>query len=102
MVNCKLLTNSFTFSGSESRCYSCTTMDVDKLMREITDPDWQQWLTKVRDVPRTPHCGGDHFDNQARRTSQVPMQSCDDGICMKLLFKERHGKNANIKAGLKS
>lgn len=66
-------------------------MDADKLMREISDPDWQQWLNKVRDVPRTPYCGGAHFDRQARLSNAIPTQQCDDGICMKLYFKERHG-----------
>lgn len=38
------------------RCYSCTTMDADRLLSDVQDQNWRRWLENVRFVPNTDEC----------------------------------------------
>lgn len=42
------------------RCYSCTTMDADRLLSDVQDQNWRRWLENVRFVPNTEECN-DNF-----------------------------------------
>lgn len=39
------------------RCFSCTTLNADRLVAEVRDPGWRAWLQQIRMVPRTSYCG---------------------------------------------
>ena len=49
------------------RCYSCTTMDADRLLSDVQDQNWRRWLENVRFVPNTEECNDNfavsHFAN---------------------------------------
>lgn len=90
MLNSKFALTHVFLAGAQN-CYSCTTLDADQLLREVSDPDWQQWLTRVRNVPKTDSCGI-KFDGDTALLNGAQSQQCQGGICMKLWFKERNGK----------
>uniref|UniRef100_A0A0N5AKK9 UPAR/Ly6 domain-containing protein qvr n=1 Tax=Syphacia muris TaxID=451379 RepID=A0A0N5AKK9_9BILA len=76
------------------RCYSCTTMDADQLLNDVQDPNWRRWLENLRYVPQTEHCN-DYFRviPELALRSGVKSQECDNGVCMKMWFKEKQGKS---------
>uniref|UniRef100_A0A1I7Z433 UPAR/Ly6 domain-containing protein qvr n=1 Tax=Steinernema glaseri TaxID=37863 RepID=A0A1I7Z433_9BILA len=74
------------------RCYSCTTMDADRLLEDVQDPNWRQWLDNVRFVPNTKACNDDFVQAHAIR-SGVRSQECENGVCMKMWFKEKNGNS---------
>lgn len=89
-MHTELIANAELVTVDAQNCYSCTTLDADQLLREVSDPDWQQWLTRVRNVPKTDACGN-KFDGEQALLNGVQAQSCPGGICMKLWFKEKNG-----------
>ncbi|KAK0396637.1 hypothetical protein QR680_001796 [Steinernema hermaphroditum] len=74
------------------RCYSCTTMDADRLLDDVQDPNWRQWLDNVRFVPNTDACNDNFLPEHAIR-SGVRSQECENGVCMKMWFKEKNGNS---------
>ncbi|TMS36273.1 hypothetical protein L596_003475 [Steinernema carpocapsae] len=96
----RLLTVVFFFSVLKTgdselrtiRCYSCTTMEADRLLEDVQDPNWRQWLDNVRYVPHTDACNDDFVPEYAIR-SGVRSQECENGVCMKMWFKEKNGNS---------
>ncbi|KAI1725420.1 hypothetical protein DdX_02078 [Ditylenchus destructor] len=66
----------FTVNESEQqhaiRCYSCTTLNADRLLSDVTDNNWKRWLENPVIALR----------------SGVQSQECEDGVCLKMWFKE--------------
>uniref|UniRef100_A0A183BIA8 Protein quiver n=1 Tax=Globodera pallida TaxID=36090 RepID=A0A183BIA8_GLOPA len=56
-------------------------------MAELRDPSWRDWLEKVRMVPRTAKCA-DPFKTVSALRHGVRSQSCTEGICLKLWFRD--------------
>ena len=40
------------FDSNYDTCYSCTTLDVDKLLDQVRDQEWRSWLTSIQGVTR--------------------------------------------------
>ncbi|CAJ0564968.1 unnamed protein product, partial [Mesorhabditis spiculigera] len=72
------------------RCYSCTSMEAEQLLNDVTDPNWRRWLENVRNVPYTETCK-DYFQVDRAIRSGVKNQNCEDGACMKMWFQEVNG-----------
>ncbi|KAL3095404.1 hypothetical protein niasHS_007503 [Heterodera schachtii] len=78
---------SFVASSVPLHCYSCSTIDAVRLMAEVHDPNWHNWLEQVRTVPRTAKCA-DPFETVSALRHGVRSQLCSDGICLKLWFRD--------------
>uniref|UniRef100_A0AC34PWD1 Protein quiver n=1 Tax=Panagrolaimus sp. JU765 TaxID=591449 RepID=A0AC34PWD1_9BILA len=74
------------------RCYSCTTMDADRLLSDVQDQNWRRWLENVRFVPNTEECN-DNFAPEIALRSGVRSQECENGVCMKMWFREKNGNS---------
>uniref|UniRef100_A0A914X0J0 UPAR/Ly6 domain-containing protein qvr n=1 Tax=Plectus sambesii TaxID=2011161 RepID=A0A914X0J0_9BILA len=67
-------------------------MDADRLLNDVQDANWRRWLENVRFVPKTDQCN-DAFLPEAALRSGVRSQECEDGVCMKMWFKEKNGNS---------
>ncbi|RCN53798.1 hypothetical protein ANCCAN_00292 [Ancylostoma caninum] len=45
--------------GAGTRCYVCTTIDANAMLKEIADPNWLRWLENVRYAPYSEQCADD-------------------------------------------
>uniref|UniRef100_A0A915EPT6 UPAR/Ly6 domain-containing protein qvr n=1 Tax=Ditylenchus dipsaci TaxID=166011 RepID=A0A915EPT6_9BILA len=72
------------------RCYSCTTLNADRLLSDVQDLNWKRWLENVRYVSRTEQCN-DYFEPIDALRSGVRSQECEDGVCLKMWFREAQG-----------
>ncbi|KHN88465.1 hypothetical protein Tcan_06423 [Toxocara canis] len=77
---------------SSIMCYTCTTIDADRLLSDLYDATWRRWLQNVRFVPKTQQCG-DFFVPELALRSGTRSHACDDGVCMKMWFKEISGNS---------
>ncbi|VDM47226.1 unnamed protein product [Toxocara canis] len=75
---------------SSIMCYTCTTIDADRLLSDLYDATWRRWLQNVRFVPKTQQCD-DFFVPELALRSGTRSHACDDGVCMKMWFKEISG-----------
>ncbi|CEF70914.1 Hypothetical protein SRAE_X000024400 [Strongyloides ratti] len=75
------------------RCYSCTSLDGEKLLNDIKDYNWHKWMENIRYVPYTDGCS-DTFTPDIALRSGAKSQECENGICMKmsLMYLNRTSK----------
>uniref|UniRef100_A0A914E770 Uncharacterized protein n=1 Tax=Acrobeloides nanus TaxID=290746 RepID=A0A914E770_9BILA len=74
-------------------------MNADRLLSDVQDPNWRRWLENVRYVPNTEECN-DHFVPEIALRDGVRSQECENGVCMKMWFKERNGNSQIVRVSL--
>ncbi|KAE9550740.1 hypothetical protein FO519_006041 [Halicephalobus sp. NKZ332] len=68
------------------------------LLCDVQDQNWRRWLENVRFVPNTDECN-DSFAPEIALRSGVRSQECENGVCMKMWFREKNGKLLLIISG---
>lgn len=63
LINLDVLCSYSKYSVGQNAiwCYSCTTLNADRLLNDVQDINWKNWLENVRYVSRAKECN-DHFD----------------------------------------
>uniref|UniRef100_A0A0K0DYZ6 UPAR/Ly6 domain-containing protein qvr n=1 Tax=Strongyloides stercoralis TaxID=6248 RepID=A0A0K0DYZ6_STRER len=72
------------------RCYSCTSLDGEKLLNDIKDFNWHKWMENIRYAPFTDGCS-DTFTPDVALRSGAKSQECENGICMKMELTQVNG-----------
>ncbi|KAL6723286.1 hypothetical protein Aduo_018307 [Ancylostoma duodenale] len=76
--------------GAGTRCYVCTTIDANAMLKEIADPNWLRWLENVRYAPYSEQCADDFKVDLALRGG-VKNHECSQGVCMKMVIQQKNG-----------
>uniref|UniRef100_A0A0N5A3Q9 UPAR/Ly6 domain-containing protein qvr n=1 Tax=Parastrongyloides trichosuri TaxID=131310 RepID=A0A0N5A3Q9_PARTI len=72
------------------RCYSCTSLDAEKILKDVQDYNWHKWIENMRYVPNTEGCS-DEFAADIALRSGARSQECEAGLCMKLSLAHING-----------
>ncbi|CAJ0610070.1 unnamed protein product [Cylicocyclus nassatus] len=79
-----------SLEASGNRCYVCTTIDANAMLKEIADPNWLRWLENVRYAPYSEQCA-DSFKVDLALRGGVKNHECVQGTCMKMVIQQKNG-----------
>ncbi|VDM80718.1 unnamed protein product [Strongylus vulgaris] len=65
--------------ASSNRCYVCTTIDANAMLKEIADPNWLRWLENVRYAPYSEQCADKFKTEKFDRNLEVC--TCGGNLC---------------------